>query len=136
MKKELLSEINRMRELAGIINEGTINESGFYNVKKWDDAGQHYTNYMSNNIPILKEQPKYKYKDVIKIKAYNKEYLAQIIGTFVNQETLEYLYGVRLFPYLDTPDGNTSLDKIVEEDIIEKVNQIPDNLKNNPKFIK
>lgn len=134
--KNLISEIKRMQELAGIISEGSLSESGWYNVKKWDDAGQKYVNHLGGNIDVLKEQPKYKVKEVVKVKAYQSEYIAQIIGIFVNYDTKEVLYGVRLFTAPDIPTGSTMLDKIDPDDIIEKVSEIPENIKNNPKFEK
>lgn len=134
--KNLISEIKRMQELAGIISEGSLSESGWYNVKKWDDAGQKYVNHLGGNIDALKVQPKYKVKEVVKVKAYQKEYMAQIIGIFANYDTQEILYGVRLFTAPDIPTGSTMLDKIEPDDIIEKVSEIPENIKNNPKFEK
>ncbi|MCE2742303.1 MAG: hypothetical protein LW701_01805 [Fluviicola sp.] len=133
--KNLLSEIRRMQELAGIITEGNVNEN-WYSVKKWDDAGQKYVSHLGGNIDGLKEQPKFKVKDVVKIKAYQKEYMAQIIGIFANYDTQEILYGVRIFSDPTIPTSSTSLDKIEEVDIIEKLSEIPDNIKNNPKFEK
>lgn len=134
--KNLISEIKRMQELAGIISEGSLNETSWYNVKKWDDAGQKYVNHLGGNIDVLKEQPKYKVKEVVKVKAYQSEYIAQIIAIFVNYDTKEILYGVRLFTAPQYEQGSTMLDKIEQDDIIEKVTEIPDNIKNNSKFEK
>lgn len=113
-----------------------MNETDWYNIEKWDKANQKYVNHLGGHIDVLRQQPMYKAGDVVNVKAFQNEYIGQIIGVFVNYDTQEYLYGIRLFTALEYENGSTMLMKLEPDDIIGKVDNIPRNVLNNPRFNK
>lgn len=122
-------------ELIKVIKK-VISETDWYNIEKWDKENQRYVNHLGGNIDVLRQQPLYKVNDVVKVRAFQTEYIGQIISLFVNYDTQEYIYGVRLFTAPQYENGSTLLIKLDADDIIEKVMNIPDNIKNNPRFNK
>lgn len=135
--------IKQMKHLQ--LYENFLAESDWYSVYNWDQAGQKYK-IIYGNMTFQSAGLKYPDKSVVKIKydtmrwseldkkyvPFEDEKIGQIIGAFVNEETGEFLYGIRFFH----PEGATSLDKIEEETIIEVVDPIPDFVTNNPRFEK
>ena len=122
-------------ELFNVIKK-VINETDWYNMEKWDKANQKYVNHLGGHIDALRQQPLYQASDVVRVKAFQTEYIGQIISVFVNYDTQEYIYGVRLFTAPQYENGSTMLIKLEADDIIEKVMNVPDNIKNNPRFNK
>lgn len=113
-----------------------MNETDWYNIEKWDKANQKYVNHLGGHIDVLRQQPMYKAGDVVNVKAFQNEYIGQIIGVFVNYDTQEYLYGIRLFTALEYENGSTMLVKAEPDDIVGKVSDIPRNVLNNPRYNK
>lgn len=125
--------------------ESFIEESGFYQVQQWDDAGQKYTSHLGDldqaGIPT-----QYKIGDVVKVKTVGSKWdeekghyvqidaegFGQIITVFKNEETGEKLFGIRIFK----EDGMTSLAKMQEDEIIGKAENLPDYILNHNKYEK
>lgn len=125
--------------------ESFIEESSFYQVQQWDDAGQKYASHLGD-LDSAGISTQYKIGDVVKVKTVGSKWdeekghyvqidaeaFGQIITVFKNEETGEKLFGVRIFK----EDGMSSLGKMQEDEIIGKAETLPDYVLNHEKYEK
>lgn len=110
--------------------EKFISESDWYEVKQWSDKDQKTVSYFSDTEG---SSIKYKIGDVVALDAYGGgTSFGQIVTIFKNEDTTEYLYGIRIF----SERGTTSLGKYEESEIIGIATDIPDYVSSNEKFEK
>jgi len=125
--------------------ESFVEESSFYQVQQWDDAGQKYASHFGD-LDSAGISTQYKIGDVIKVKSIGSKWdeekrqyiqidiekFAQVLTVFKNEETGVLLYGIRIL----NEDGMSSLAKIGETAIVGIVTDIPEFILNHPKYEK